>query len=560
MEIHIQLAGVKLGPYSAEYVRRSLNEGHLKPSDQARLNETNDWITVEQVLAQLPPSATKLLTGILPPLKPAIIASAISPSIPRPTLVGPASPEPPPKPKEIPVPQPTPGLSPKVYPAIIPPNRVFSPKAIAETGKTFPAQTPPLAKKMEMPPKAVPLGLTPRETISGPIRASALQPTIVANPAKFRPKGILRWGIHAIIGLALLILGYAGFSYWNFPSSTRVSSPSPQKEASSIDSSSSEPPNILIPPTPTPSQVKEPHPDQADAPLPQATTNQVSSEPTPTPAASPTPDPASATLHLNQGDAKMAKGDFDGAIDDYNKALEINPKLTEAICNRGIARQSKGDLDGALVDYTKALEIDPKFVTAYHNRGLARQAKSDWDGAISDYTRALACDTKDIQDYYNRGQARQGKGDMDGALDNLKHYCDIAPPADFYSHYAHLYIWVISARQKHVKDADKDLSTALALGWNGPADDLASMIAQFLLGKIHEYDLISAAASPDSRQSQKNYCEVWYFAGIKRLMAEDQATATDYFRKCLATEQKSYGEYILAQAELKTLEAVSKQP
>jgi hypothetical protein len=40
---------------------------------------------------------------------------------------------------------------------------------------------------------------------------------------------------------------------------------------------------------------------------------------------------------------------------------------------------------------------------------------------------------------------------------------------------------------------------------------------------------------------------------MKRLLAGDRKTAGDYFNKCLGTQEGNFDEYILAQAELKSL-------
>ena len=45
--------------------------------------------------------------------------------------------------------------------------------------------------------------------------------------------------------------------------------------------------------------------------------------------------------------------------------------------NRGIEKQVANDLDGALADYDKSLEFDPKFTDAYNNRANVRMAKGD---------------------------------------------------------------------------------------------------------------------------------------------------------------------------------------
>jgi tetratricopeptide (TPR) repeat protein len=98
---------------------------------------------------------------------------------------------------------------------------------------------------------------------------------------------------------------------------------------------------------------------------------------------------AVADDYNSRGLAKEAKGDHDGAIADFNRAIELCPKQPRAYMNRGFAKQAKGDVDGTIADYNRAIELDPKQPRAYMNRGFAKQAKGDHDGAIADYNRAL---------------------------------------------------------------------------------------------------------------------------------------------------------------------------
>ena len=126
-------------------------------------------------------------------------------------------------------------------------------------------------------------------------------------------------------------------------------------------------------------------------------------------------------------------------------------------------------------------------------------------------------------------------------------------PRDPYADHARLYLWLITMAQNPIGTANQDLSDALQNSWSLGPDDLVTKIASFLLDRTTEADLIAAAASSNPKKEQGQDCEVWYFAGMKRLLAGDKPTAIDYFRKCLATGQRDYCEYILAQAELQLL-------
>ena len=72
------------------------------------------------------------------------------------------------------------------------------------------------------------------------------------------------------------------------------------------------------------------------------------------------------------------KGDLDGALADFNKAIELKPDYVNAYDARGNVRSKKGDLDGALADYNKAIGLNPTNFNAYDNRGNVKQKKVIW--------------------------------------------------------------------------------------------------------------------------------------------------------------------------------------
>jgi len=126
-------------------------------------------------------------------------------------------------------------------------------------------------------------------------------------------------------------------------------------------------------------------------------------------------NPHDATAYNDRGLVKVAKGDLDGALADYNRALELTPRNFEIHGNRAAARQKKGDLDGALTEYTVAIKLWYHYATGYRSRAKIKIAKHDLDGAIEDCNQAIAIYRNDAAAYNIRAQAETAKGDLNAA-------------------------------------------------------------------------------------------------------------------------------------------------
>jgi tetratricopeptide (TPR) repeat protein len=83
-----------------------------------------------------------------------------------------------------------------------------------------------------------------------------------------------------------------------------------------------------------------------------------------------------------------------GCTDVINTRHELKQTLAVAYHRRGIAYAAKRDFDRAIADYSKAIEIDPEHVGAYNDRGLAYTNKSDYQRAIADVTKAVELSAK----------------------------------------------------------------------------------------------------------------------------------------------------------------------
>jgi len=138
-------------------------------------------------------------------------------------------------------------------------------------------------------------------------------------------------------------------------------------------------------------------------------------------------DPHDATAYNDRGLVKVAKGDLDGALADYRRALQISPRNYQIHGNRGIVRQRKGDLDGALADYNIAIKLWWKYVGGYNKRASVKISKNDLEGALADCNRAIALDPKYAAAYNTRALIERAKGDLNAAATDFDRASKLDP-------------------------------------------------------------------------------------------------------------------------------------
>jgi tetratricopeptide (TPR) repeat protein len=120
----------------------------------------------------------------------------------------------------------------------------------------------------------------------------------------------------------------------------------------------------------------------------------------------------SAKKYVKQGVERFSRNDIVGAIAEYDRAINIDPKYADAYFNRGKAKRAAGDLDGAIEDYEITSTLAPDLAMnnhditqAYLNRGYIRSNRMDIEGALADFDRAIKYDPNDAEAYFKRGRA-----------------------------------------------------------------------------------------------------------------------------------------------------------
>jgi tetratricopeptide (TPR) repeat protein len=122
-----------------------------------------------------------------------------------------------------------------------------------------------------------------------------------------------------------------------------------------------------------------------------------------------------AEAYAARGTELLTSGNYDGAIAELNRAIEIDPRA-ESYYNRGFAYFSKNDLDKAIADWNSAVNLDPRDARAFRQRGNAYFTKGDYRLAVADYNRAIELEPGDAKAHYNRGLVFKARGEADKAI------------------------------------------------------------------------------------------------------------------------------------------------
>ncbi len=159
--------------------------------------------------------------------------------------------------------------------------------------------------------------------------------------------------------------------------------------------------------------------------------------------------PHYAEAQVGLGDAKAAKGDNEGAIGHYQKALQLDPLNARVHFSLGkIYYNEKGLYYEAVNAYRKAIDLDQYFLDARMGLGEIYEEKGLYKDAIAEYRKVIEVDPKHTGAHYNLALAYE-KVDVKEAITQWERYIELA------SQIATEKEWVDVARQHLRKLRDK---------------------------------------------------------------------------------------------------------
>ncbi len=118
----------------------------------------------------------------------------------------------------------------------------------------------------------------------------------------------------------------------------------------------------------------------------------------------------------NDGKEKLSEKNFTRAIELFTAALDLNKYHFNAVSMRAIAYFESGNYQQAVLDNNKAIELNPEINIAHHNRAEGRLMMKDYDGALDDINQYLFnVNQKCAPSYFMRGLIKMEKDDIKGA-------------------------------------------------------------------------------------------------------------------------------------------------
>ncbi len=94
--------------------------------------------------------------------------------------------------------------------------------------------------------------------------------------------------------------------------------------------------------------------------------------------------------HRHFGNTNSDLAEYEFAVADFTRAIELDPEYVTAYYNRGVLYwRELRNAYRSIRDLTRVLELKPTWAEALFNRAMAHQIRGDHEKAIADFERYL---------------------------------------------------------------------------------------------------------------------------------------------------------------------------
>lgn len=193
-------------------------------------------------------------------------------------------------------------------------------------------------------------------------------------------------------------------------------------------------------------------------------------------------DPDNEKIPYNFGVMKFMQNDFEGALEEFNAAIETKPDFAFAWNDKGSCYRQMGQYAEAVKAYEEAEKRNPKLAFVLSNLGKAKRLMGDNEGALSAYNRAMSIDPNFVLAYLGRGAVLFEQGKHTQAVQDFEKALQIAPDNPL----AYNNMAGIKIKKEDWTGAEKDASKAIQLDPNYANAYVNRGIAREMLRKEQE--------------------------------------------------------------------------
>lgn len=144
-----------------------------------------------------------------------------------------------------------------------------------------------------------------------------------------------------------------------------------------------------------------------------------------------------ALEHIANGSKLVGGEEYEQAIQEFDKAIEVCPDSISAHRERGEAYYRMGEYGQAIADYTKAISLFPAsgrkhstYVDVHFKRGNAYYRMGEYDKAIADYTKTIEINPNLAEPYFNRGLVYSVQGQEAEARVDFEKFISLSDDPD----------------------------------------------------------------------------------------------------------------------------------
>lgn len=232
-------------------------------------------------------------------------------------------------------------------------------------------------------------------------------------------------------------------------------------------------------------------------------------------------EPNNLDAYFYRGLAYQNLGNYTAAILDYTKVIFYKPDA-DTYYNRGNSKFAMQDFEGAKEDYSKALNLNKELFDAIYNLGLAKFYLEDYKGAISEFDKILKDFPRDAKSYNQKALAYMELNNYEEAFKNFALNILLNPDSNAYSSRGFALLTI-----SYYKEAQTDFYKAIQLDRNNLPSYFYLGVAQLFLGEFAS----SATAFKESIKFDAQDFEAHLGLAMAQYKANDKEQAKISFEK-----------------------------